>query len=245
LDGEYLFVGDIMDDIEFFPWGPGAVFAFRALPGSGWELAETLSPGPGSRFGWAIAADEDRLAVTRYSSGEVWIYARTPGEDDWTPTQVLQGSPNSFGNALAMRGDLLLVTEPRSRAHLYQRDRGGPDAWGLVVTISGISAFPFHAFSGAAIGENAFYLGAGGASASQGPGLVRSFVRDPTASFGWRAGILFVEPHQTPDFTFGTALAAGDGVLAVGAPKSRSMGRAYALRVHQTDHRTAPGLVPR
>ena len=239
MEGDFLFVGDAMTNFPPEPSGPGAVFAFRREPrGSTWEHVATLHVLSSASFGWKVTADGDLVAV-RDGLSMVWIFERTPGENDWQPVQVLSGGAR-FGEAIALRDDQLLVGQPtnsNSRAQLFERHLGGTNAWGLVTTLVPGSGPPYPFGRAVAFGDDVLYVGAP-SFIEEDPSFVYSFVRDASVAGGWRAGVAFREPAAAPSERFGLSLAARGNLLVAGSPDGA--GRAYALQVLQPSQSQAP-----
>lgn len=82
--------------------------------------------------------------------GAVYVYRRDAGGPDaWGLVRTLQPpSPSSglgFGNLVDVEGDLLIVStdspqETANSVYAFERDRGGPEAWGLLTTLQDFSA---------------------------------------------------------------------------------------------------------
>jgi hypothetical protein len=103
----------------------------------------------GAEAGHAVALEGDMLVVGVAANGSASVYRRDHGgPDQWGQVAVLQGAPPAagdlFGEAVAIAGDTILVGAPGyvgpghgSRAYVFARDLGGPDNWGLAVTLEG------------------------------------------------------------------------------------------------------------
>jgi hypothetical protein len=109
-------------------------------------------------FGHRVAIDGDTVVVTArfadgddgsYSVGKAHVYRRDPsGADLWAYVATLSPSmPSSggyFGSALALAGDTVLIGAPgttidgrgrQGAAYLFEREAGGPDAWGEIARL--------------------------------------------------------------------------------------------------------------
>lgn len=133
----------------------GAVYVFLRDPVTGdWAEHKKLVSQDRAvvdTFGASIAADGDTVAVGRpnadvagvVSQGTVHVFRRhAGGTDNWgevvTLTDGSVGVLGGFGASVALAGDLLAVgTDRRSggRVTLFERGRGGEDAWGKVTTV--------------------------------------------------------------------------------------------------------------
>lgn len=135
----------------------GAVYVFLRDPVTG-DWAERKKLVSRDRvvldtFGASVAADGDTVAVGRpnadvagvVSQGTVHVFGRhAGGTDNWGEVVALTdgsvGVLGEFGASVALSGDLLAVGADRrfadgGRVTLFERDRGGKDAWGKVATI--------------------------------------------------------------------------------------------------------------
>jgi len=107
------------------------------------------------QFGLNVSLDGDTLAVGAPNAevggvlqqGAVYIFERNQGgADQWGEVLELSdasvGVGGHFGASLALAGDLLVVgaTMPPAlfggKVAIFERDRGGPNAWGRVSTIN-------------------------------------------------------------------------------------------------------------
>lgn len=128
----------------------GRVFVYRRTSAtSSWTLQQEIpSPvrGDNDAFGVSIALDGNTLVIAAPGETKAFVYGRT--ESTWTLQKTL--SPPvvdwrtlSYG-AVALQGDTLAIGEPYSSldadnfqgvVHLYRRNQGGPNQWGLVQKI--------------------------------------------------------------------------------------------------------------
>ena len=103
-------------------------------------------------FGLTTSADGETVAVgapnaqvdSVFQQGAVYLFERNRGgADQWGEVVKLTdssvGFEGHFGASVALSGDLLVVgaTMPPygGKVMIFERDRGGPDAWGSVATI--------------------------------------------------------------------------------------------------------------
>ena len=105
------------------------------------------------QFGINVAIDGETLVVGApnarikgtFQQGAVYIFQRHQGgTDNWGAVIKLTddsvGFGGHFGSAIAIQGDLLVVgasegSSRHGRVTLFERNRGGADAWGAVTTI--------------------------------------------------------------------------------------------------------------
>ena len=129
--GDTIFVGAMRDEHAGFE--SGALYVFESVGGNWVETRKltTSQAGLGDRFGRDQVGREDMVVVGALrhdhlgtDSGAAFVFQRddqgTPGDpldDQWIETQTLHddggGPGDSFGNALAMQGDLLLIGAPQ------------------------------------------------------------------------------------------------------------------------------------
>jgi hypothetical protein len=121
----------------------------------------------GDRFGSAVAMAGD-VAVAGApgenglgaDAGAVYVFRRDRGgPDGWGQVAEVTASGagnrgDRFGAAVAVHGDRLLVGAPGDRTdgeeagavYLFERDQGGPDAWGRVARVRAFDGAPGAAF---------------------------------------------------------------------------------------------------
>lgn len=195
----------------------GAVYLYEedAVNGS-WELAvKLLRPGgsAGDNFGQSIGLDGDVLAVGSWNqfNGGVDVFERS-GEDGWLHAAGLApdfGVLSGFTVALddervagaGTRGE-------RRRVWIFERDAGGPGAWGERAEIEGSGAF-----APAALDLDGDLLAVGSPS----EGRVHLFRRDDGLRMWVEEAV--VEPRG-PASEFGRAVAVDGDLLAVGATEA-------------------------
>ncbi len=149
VDGDLMAVGASAADVNGVN-GAGAVYLFRRDTNAqtGWTAFKKLTialPELNERYGAHIALDGDVLAVgatarnagVNFDVGVVYLYERNQGgADNWGLRTTLSeplGGFASYGSAVALDGDLLLVGasgafQLRGAAYLYDRRRN----WGKV-----------------------------------------------------------------------------------------------------------------
>jgi hypothetical protein len=134
----------------------GLADVFRRDASTGqWTAQKELIPLDSAaygEFGLTVTADGDTVAVGApsadvggvFQQGAVYVFARHQGgTDQWGQVVKLAdagvGFRGHFGASVAVRGDLLAVgaTMPPygGKVMIFQRDRGGPNAWGKVATL--------------------------------------------------------------------------------------------------------------
>ena len=190
-----------------------------------------------SRFGSSLATSGDLLLVgapgfmSSYD-GAAFVYTRDPVTRTWGDEQrLLPDAPElfSFSRSLALDGTTAAVSVPTGRlngfdqtgaVYLFERDRGGANAWGITARISDpivVTGGDFGA-SLALAGD----LLVVGAVADDGERMVMVFERHRGGPDAWGkvATILeseVIDPGADPE-AFGASLALEGDTLLVGAP---------------------------
>jgi hypothetical protein len=185
-------------------------------------------------FGLTASADGETVAVgapnaqmgSVFQQGAVYLFERNRGgADQWGEMVKLTdnsvGFEGHFGASVALSGDLLVVgaTMPPhgGKAMIFERNRGGPDAWGNVATIldsdtsdGGLN----EAFGSAvAIDGDLLLIGASMADVSyynENDGAAYLFMRDPIDRDRW---------------TFVTRLAAAEALACTGGATLADLAR--------------------
>jgi hypothetical protein len=104
---------------------------------------------PSDVFGTSVAVSADTIAVgaiaegtNGYGAGAVYVFERDAGGSGaWGEVAKLMAADgkmfDAFGSAVSLSGDTLLVGAYReSAAYVFERNHGGPGAWGQVVEIA-------------------------------------------------------------------------------------------------------------
>lgn len=153
LEGTTLAVGAPFADIGANA-NQGAVYIFEQVAGA-WQQVQKLTAADGTTndlFGWSVALAGDRLVVgaeeanvdVNDAQGAAYVFERTGGV--WQQVHKLVESTAiqnqaEYGASVAIQGDWIVVGAPAAysaqhgRAYVYQRDEGGPGAWGLVAEL--------------------------------------------------------------------------------------------------------------
>ena len=222
--------------------GSARVFAHGS---TGWELQQRLTPGAVATgdyaYGRSVAVSGDTAVVGAFyddgigaSPGKVFIYTRS-GES-WSLQQLLApkgAAYRSFGKAVALSGDALLVGAPyvtigsdrwagcvyvytrrgptwEESARLTCRGAGEDDYFGAAVALQGGTAVvtaPMRDTAARINGGEAFVFTGGGAD------WVQRAVLEPT------------DGENTP--RFGDDVALDDGTIAVGASQAAGTGAIF------------------
>jgi hypothetical protein len=214
-----------------------------------WGLVRVLDngnvPANADHFGRALAVWEDTVVVgAPYSAfgvyGSAHVFRRDAGgPGNWGRVkQLVSPLPNSlagiYGEAVALHEDTLVVADPRwgnweGNAYVYERDRGGPEQWGLTKVLGPefSNAQDEQAGSSLAIwGDTAMVCVPALAS-----GAVRVYQRDLGGADNW--GLLQTLQASPPQaWAFFSSSIALDGARAVIGEKNYSGAFAAQGRVH-------------
>lgn len=226
VSGDVLVVAAHSATVDGKPFA-GAAHLFERDPASGeWTERKRLVAQDGVAFdqlgGSAVAVDGDTvlLGASRakvgnvLQQGAVYVFERNAGgADNWGQTAKLTdasvGSIGNFGTSIAIQGDLLVVGAGRAGGNgqvtIFERDRGGPGAWGKVAAIPdsavGDGGSPLEFFGGAvALDGDLLLVGAGSADVSffgEDDGAAYIFRRDPVDRDIWRFVTRLTAPEAT------------------------------------------------
>lgn len=115
----------------------GPLFASEVI-----ELQKLVHPNAAlkDQFGYAVAVSGNTIAVGRPSGSLVYIFERDAGTMQWSFVKQLFMPIGWYGGSVALDGDTLVVGATydlgqRGSAHVYERNHGGSDNWGLVKSI--------------------------------------------------------------------------------------------------------------
>ena len=212
-------------------------------------------------FGQSVAVHGDLLAAGAWqddqlgeNAGSVRIFKRIPGaEDAWEAVKTVTAPDGSagdaFGRSLALAGDTLVVGAAEA-VHVFQRDLGGPDAWGRVARLTSAAAqFGWSvSLSGDTLLASALLAEVGGI---QNVGAVLLFERNHPAPDQWGLTRTLVPGAPSADQQFGSSVFIDQDTALVGSP-SDGPGSIYLFERNQggadqwgqTAKRSPDGLAP-
>jgi hypothetical protein len=235
----------------------GAAYVFHMNRGSAWfgQVAELLASdgAAGDQFGGAVAISGDQVVVGAHmddnehgtDAGAAYLFTRDQGGyNNWGQVRKFTGESDAdhYGRAVAIHGTTILLGAPDSteggsfgRAYVYERNKGGADAWGWVKTLIGGTALGCKFGGAVALSYERAMVGAsmeavGGVKA----GSVIVFGRDFGGSGNWgRLSELVASDCAANDY-FGAAVALDGNVAVIGAhgddPSGSSSGSARLFR---------------
>lgn len=156
VSGDVLVSGAPGEDLIIPEVYSGAAYVFLRDPATDqWIEHERLVPDDTTEFfdfGNALAVDGDTVAASiptglrngLSQKGAVYVFGRDQGgPDQWGAvikiSDAVVDTGGDFGTSLAVAGDLLVVGAETAAGEgmvmIFERDRGGPGAWGAVATI--------------------------------------------------------------------------------------------------------------
>ena len=195
----------------------------------------------GDEFGCSTAMDGDHLIagayldddVTGTASGSAYVFARNQGgADSWGLVRKLT-APDAdvsdwFGLAVAISGDIAVVGAPGAgdpvaydcgQVYVFEKDRGGPDNWGLAATLHASDATANDEL-GHAVAVNGDTLVVGADRDDDGGlaiGSVYIFERDQGGADNWGEVTKLQAADGVAHDHFGGSVAVDGDTLAVGA----------------------------
>jgi FG-GAP repeat len=152
-DGNTVVIGALGDDIGINS-GQGSAYIFERNAGglNAWGEVKKLTASDGEKddlFGSSVAINGNTVVVGAYNrvlaprpgQGSAYIFERNKGGTHaWGEVKKLVDSDprgdDEFGNAVAIIDNVIVVGAPgwnsnRGAAYIFQRNRGGPNNWGL------------------------------------------------------------------------------------------------------------------
>ena len=210
--------GDLGTAKSYSEWG----MAGRIIPSD---------PAPTGSFGLSVDIEGDRIVVgaprehhpMQPNGGAVYVFERDlGGAGNWGERAKLTASdPSSFayfGEAVSLSGDTLLVGATQDAnngsAYLFERNLGGPDAWGQAAKLVG-DAGSAHQF-GASVSLHLDTAVVG--SWNDGDGSAYVFERDLGGAGAWGQAVKLVPSVTSSGMRFGRAVSIYGDVIGVGAP---------------------------
>jgi hypothetical protein len=198
----------------------GAYVFLRDLSTGGWVEQKKLVPrGASEQWSFSVAVDGETVAIGApfadlgpgIQRGAVYLFGRHQGgTDNWGELTRLSGAPlgdlAQFGASVALAGDLLVVGANELKSdgtvEIFERNRGGANAWGKVTTVSyndaGLS--PEYFGVSLALAGDLLLVGATSADVSyyaRNDGAAYLFERDPVDRDRWAFVTRFTEPEAT------------------------------------------------
>ncbi|HSN53549.1 MAG TPA: hypothetical protein VLT32_02710 [Candidatus Sulfomarinibacteraceae bacterium] len=193
-----------------------------------------------SEFGWSVDIDGDTVVVgaPRYShggtpeAGAAFVFYRNAGGlDAWGQVAMLANSTpfrwNLFGLSVAIETDTVLVGAPGrvTRAFVFGRDHGGPDAWGQVAEIYPTgTAGRYFGTSVAVSGDTAVVGQPDDNENGFQSGSAHIYKRDQGGTNAWGQVTRLIASDASEYARFGWSVAISGDTAAIGAYGDRSNG---------------------
>lgn len=200
-----------------------------------------LTPSGGDTFqffGFDVAVEDTTLVVSAINDfgggvdgGAVYLFERQEGKepDEWVEVAKIFGSDTAanddFGASVALDEDTLFVGAVRhvsggvrsGAVYVFERDAGGPDAWGEVAKLVPSVAGDFDLF-GMEVAVDDDVLVVGAIQALDSLGAVYVFERDSSNAPTWEESAILTAPGLGLLTSFGLAVAVDEDRILVGAP---------------------------
>ncbi len=243
LSGDILAVGDPYDSQAGEE--AGSVTIFQSSPGGEWTELITLTASDskaGDHFGRNLALAGDRLVVGAPfdgdyggNGGSAYIFERNQGgADAWGQVARLSGdglhSWDNFGWAVSVDGDTIVIgaytSAPGGLVYIFERDAGGPGAWGNTAQL--IADAPVYgAGFGEAVSLEGDILAIGAYAGGDYSGYVYIFQRIPGTT-QWQRLTRFRATDTSAYHFFSYSLALDNWTILAGAPGADGLkGAAY------------------
>ncbi|MEM9079603.1 MAG: CARDB domain-containing protein [Verrucomicrobiota bacterium] len=168
-------------------------------------------------------------------AGAVYLYQRNPLDRSWSFVKKFTPPDNSvfdlFGRAVALSDDILAVGHPSANVpgvnftgavHLYQRNLGGPDNWGLLTTLAANTPLAGGNFGRSLeLANDLLVVGSDSARINNvNSGAAYLFERNEGGANNWGQVKVLLPPTQISVALFGLTLALDGDTLAVGSPQA-------------------------
>jgi hypothetical protein len=255
VSGDTVVAGAWFDEV-----GTGASYVFERDQGGPdtWGQVAKLVASDGEQqdnFGFAVAISGDTAIAgargdddTGDGSGSVYLFERDQGGVSTWGQLVKLPCPNAysarndaFGRSVATSGDTAIVGawndddmgEDSGSAYIFQRDHGGPGAWGLVAKLTAGDGAAEDLFGGSvAISGDIAIIGAEGDDSAAGSAYL--FRRDQGGADAWGQVAKITADDSAAGDRFGGAVAISGDTAVVGARRDddqgSSSGSVYVFR---------------
>ncbi len=220
----------------------GATYVFERNFGGPdqWGQVKELQPEDAAAyvyFGVAIGLSGDTAIIGAYWQtdlpGRAYIFERDAGgPDNWGQTaEFFAHGLESFGYAVSIGTDTALVGAyangdggPGSgRAYVFQRDQGGPGAWGEAASLAAQDAGPYKNLGwSVAMGGSTALVGAPGRSVARGGAYV--FRPAARSRDTWEQVSLLLAADGAPSDLFGYSVSLSGNIAVVGAQQDDDHG---------------------
>ena len=239
LDGDTLVAG--ARDRSEVGFASGAAYVYEREPDGSWTQAKVLPGdlGSGDSYGQIVGLGGDTLAVGAPSDdpgGSLYIFYRDPLDAfRWNEIAKLkdpEGDQDNFSLSLQLDrgGQRLAVGDPydgealplAGAVHIFERNAGGPDAWGWVAKITAPDAAISDFFSAGAIEGDVLVAGATRHNSFGFSDAGAAYVFERSDKGNWKATAQLFASDPAAGDNFGAPLALSGNILAVAAPTKDS-----------------------
>ena len=236
LDGDRMVVGATGDDTNGLSAGAAYVFERRAGEPTTWQKLVASDGDAQDLFGVRVAVSGDTIVIAAARdedrgtyAGSAYVFELGP-DGEWFEAAKLLGSDTGahdhFAESVAIDGDRIAVATRVETVYVFERDAGGPGAWGEVAKI------PVDALSlevGLALQGDTLAVGhEHGLNADGIPvGSVTILHRTPTGDWV-EVQTLLASDGEEFDY-FGTAIDLSGPTLVVGAEGVGITGASYVF----------------
>ena len=234
LDGDTLVAG--APDRSEVGFASGAVYVYERDAEGSWIEGKVLPAdlGPGDSYGQSVGLTADTLAVSSHNDapgGSLYVFYRDPLDPlQWNEIAKLkdpEGDQDNFGLGpkLDRTGQILAVPDQyddglaydAGAVHIFERDAGGPDAWGWTAKLTAPDPHSSDGFGIGAIDGDCLVAEAtryNGNGVDRGTAYV--FERDTEGAWKFTAQLF---PSDPEDYDrFGYPITLDGDVLAIAAP---------------------------
>ncbi len=247
ISGDFAVAGAWADDVAGFMSGAAYLFSRNHGGRDAWGLVTKLiasDASMGSEYGWSVAIDGDTAAVGAIGDRSVALFERNyPTADSWAHAATLSSSGpwDCFGVSVAISGDTLLVSahidseggEDAGAAYLFERNLGGPGAWGQVakLTADDLDAGDYFAYSVALSGNLALIGSLRDDEGGDDAGAAYLFARNQGGRGSWGQVAKLVATDARNWDRFGHSVAvSGDAMLSGAWGDDSHQGSAYIFQ---------------
>jgi len=240
VEGDVVVVGNVFD----LESTAGAAYVFeRNAGGAGaWGEVAKLMPvngPPYDQLGTAVAVGGDVIVIGlkwaqvdgNAMQGSAFVFERNSGGTNaWGKVRQLTASDGAgydqFGISVAVAGDTIVVGASwqnimQGAAYLYERNAGGANAWDQTRKLTAPDGFYYEEF-GASVAAAGDVIVAGfpldEVSGATNRGSACVFERNLGGTNAWGCVGKLTASDGAPSDLFGSAVAAGGDLIAVGAP---------------------------
>ncbi len=248
LSSDTLIVGAVGDDDNGYAAGAAYVFGRNQGGTDAWGQVAKLTASDGAeddRFGTEVALCGDIVVVGAFAdddngvtSGSAYVFDRSQGgANQWGQIAKLTASDGAigdkFGSAVSVSGDIVVVgadgddsTDSNSgSAYIFDRNLGGPNAWGQVTKIMPSDGAQDDRFGGAvSISADTVVVGANGEDNWDSSGSAYVFQQNHGGIDGWGEVAKLTISDGNPADLFGSSVSNDGDTVIVGSPGDSDVG---------------------